>query len=200
MTFDDILYEVEGGVATVTINRPHVHNAIRGRTCEELIAALNAAAWNEEVGVIVLTGAGARAFSSGGDQASRDGEYDGRGTVGLPAEELHAILRDAPKPVIAKVRGWCIGAGNVLATICDLTIASEDAVFGQVGPKVGSVEPGFGSICWPGSSGRSGPRRCGSCAGGILRRRRWRWGSSMRSCLPAISTRRSRAGARRFWR
>jgi 2-ketocyclohexanecarboxyl-CoA hydrolase len=145
VSFTDIRYASEGGVATITIDRPRVHNALRGQTCEELIDALNAAAWDEAVGVIVLEGAGGRAFCSGGDQGARDGDYDGRGTVGLPVEELHTIIRDAPKPVIAKVRGWCIGAGNVLATLCDLTIASEDAVFGQVGPRVGSVEPGFGA-------------------------------------------------------
>lgn len=146
MSFEDILVETRGGVATITINRPRIHNAIRARTCEELIDAFNAAAWDEAVGVIVLTGAGEKAFCSGGDQGARDGDYDGRGTLGLPVEELHTIMRDAPKPVIAKVRGWCIGAGNVLATLCDLTIAAEDAIFGQIGPAVGSVEPGFGSL------------------------------------------------------
>ena len=146
MTFEDILFTRENGVATIAINRPRIHNAVRAQTCEEMIDAFSAAAWDEEIGVIVLTGAGERAFCSGGDQGARDGDYDGRGTVGLPVEELHTIIRDAPKPVIAKVRGWCIGAGNVFATLCDLTIASEDAVFGQVGPSVGSVEPGFGSL------------------------------------------------------
>lgn len=144
--FEDVTFEIVGGVATITINRPAIHNAVRAQTCEEMIDAFNAAAWDESVGAIVLTGAGERAFCSGGDQGARDGEYDGRGTVGLPVEELHTIMRDAPKPVIAKVRGWCIGAGNVFATICDLTIASEDAIFGQIGPAVGSVEPGFGSL------------------------------------------------------
>ncbi len=146
MAFQDIHFDVADGVATITINRPRIHNAIRARTCEELIDAFNAAAWDDKVGVIILTGAGRKAFCSGGDQGARDGDYDGRGTLGLPVEELHTIIRDAPKPVIAKVRGWCIGAGNVLATICDLTIASEDAVFGQIGPAVGSVEPGFGAL------------------------------------------------------
>jgi 2-ketocyclohexanecarboxyl-CoA hydrolase len=144
--FQDIIFEVAGGIATITINRPSIHNAVRAQTCEELIDAFNAAAWDDTIGVIVLTGAGERAFCSGGDQGVRDGDYDGRGTVGLPVEELHTIMRDAPKPVIAKVRGWCIGAGNVFATLCDLTIASEDAIFGQIGPAVGSVEPGFGSL------------------------------------------------------
>ena len=95
---------------------------------------------------MVLTGAGERAFYTGGDQsAHREAGYDGRGAIGLPVEELHAAIRGAPKPVIARVRGYAIGGGNVLATICDLTIASEDSVFGQVGPAVGSVDPGYGT-------------------------------------------------------
>ena len=146
MDYQDILYEVHAGVATITINRPEVHNAFRAKTCEELIDAFRRAAWDKEIGAIVLTGAGGKAFCTGGDQHAHDAEgYGGRGTVGLPVEELHSIIRDAPKPVIAKVRGYAIGGGNVLATLCDLTLASETAVFGQVGPKVGSVDPGFGT-------------------------------------------------------
>jgi 2-ketocyclohexanecarboxyl-CoA hydrolase len=93
----------------------------------------------------VLAGAGDKAFCTGGDQSAHAGQYDGRGTIGLPIEELHAAIRDAPKPVIARVQGYAIGGGNVLCTLCDLTIASERAVFGQVGPKVGSVDPGYGT-------------------------------------------------------
>lgn len=145
MAYRDIKYSARAGVATITINRPKVHNAFRARTCDELIEAFHKAAWNDAVGVIVLTGAGGRAFSSGGDQKVHEGRYDGRGLLGLPIEELHTIIRDAPKPVIAKVRGWCLGGGNVLATICDLTVAAEDAVFGQVGPAMGSVETGYGT-------------------------------------------------------
>jgi 2-ketocyclohexanecarboxyl-CoA hydrolase len=141
----DLLYEERDGIATITINRPDKLNAFRGQTCDELIDALNRAAWNAQVGVIVLTGAGKRAFCTGGDQSAHDGSYDGRGTIGLPVEALHAIIRVAPKPVIAKVYGFAIGGGNVLATLCDLTIAAESAQFGQVGPKVGSVDPGFGT-------------------------------------------------------
>ena len=81
----------------------------------------------------------------GGDQSAHEGQYDGRGIIGLPVEELHSIIRDVPKPVIARVQGYAIGGGNVLATICDFTIASDNAIFGQVGPKVGSVDPGFGT-------------------------------------------------------
>jgi len=143
--YEDILYAVADGVATITINRPERMNAFRGRTVEELIDAFNRAGWDRAVGVIVLTGAGDRAFCTGGDQAAHDGQYDGRGTIGLPVEELQSLIRDVPKPVIARVQGYAIGGGNVLATLCDLTIASETAQFGQVGPKVGSVDPGFGT-------------------------------------------------------
>lgn len=143
--YTDLLYEERDGIATITINRPDKLNAFRGKTCDEMIDALNRAAWNAQIGVIVLTGAGTRAFCTGGDQSAHDGGYDGRGTVGLPMEALHAIIRVAPKPVIAKVRGYAIGGGNVLVTLCDLAIASDRAQFGQVGPKVGSVDAGFGT-------------------------------------------------------
>lgn len=145
MEYQDILYTENDGVATITINRPDKMNAFRGQTCEELIHAFNRAGWNKDIGVIVFTGAGDRAFCTGGDQSAHEGSYDGRGTVGLPVEELQSVLRDVPKPVIARVQGYAIGGGNVLAAICDLTIASEAAQFGQVGPKVGSVDPGFGT-------------------------------------------------------
>ena len=145
MKFEDVLYEVRNGVAWITINRPDKMNAFRGQTCDDLIRALNHAAYDRSVGAIVLAGAGERAFCTGGDQSAHDGNYDGRGTIGLPIEELHAAIRDAPKPVIARVQGFAIGGGNVLCTICDLTICSEKAVFGQVGPKMGSVDPGYGT-------------------------------------------------------
>lgn len=145
MDYNDILYEERDGVAHITINRPEVYNAFRGETCEELIHAFNKAGWNNDIGVIVLGGAGDKAFCTGGDQKAHEGSYDGRGVIGLPVEELQAVIRDVPKPVIARVQGFAIGGGHVLALICDLTIASESAKFGQVGPKVGSVDPGFGT-------------------------------------------------------
>jgi len=145
MTYEDIRYEAKDGVARVTIDRPKVMNAFRAQTCEELIRAFQAAAVDGSVGVVVLGGAGDRAFCTGGDQSSHAGSYGGRGTIGLPVEDMHSAIRDLPKPVIARVQGYAIGGGNVLATVCDLTIASEKAVFGQVGPKVGSVDPGFGT-------------------------------------------------------
>jgi 2-ketocyclohexanecarboxyl-CoA hydrolase len=145
MDYQDLIVEHRGSAEWITINRPERMNAFRGRTCDELIHALQRAAWDREVGSIVLAGAGEKAFCTGGDQSAHDGQYDGRGTIGLPMEELHAAIRDAPKPVIARVQGYAIGGGNVLATVCDLTIASERAIFGQVGPKMGSVDPGYGT-------------------------------------------------------
>ncbi len=145
MNYEDILYEEADGVATITINRPDKFNAFRAKTCEELIDAFHRAGWNRDIGVIVLTGAGSKAFCTGGDQSNHDEQYDGRGIIGLPLEEMQNVIREVPKPVIAKVRGYAIGGGHVLALLCDLTLASDNATFGQVGPKVGSVDPGFGT-------------------------------------------------------
>jgi 2-ketocyclohexanecarboxyl-CoA hydrolase len=144
--YEDILYEERGAIATITVNRPDKMNAYRTRTYGEVIDALLRAGWNKDIGVIVLTGAGTRAFGVGGDTSEPKSERKGgHGTVGVPVEHLQSTIRDIPKPVIAKVRGYAIGGGNVIATICDLTIAAESAVFGQVGPKMGSVDPGFGT-------------------------------------------------------
>ncbi len=143
--YSDILYEESDGVATITINRPEKLNALRMVTYEELLDALQRASWNRSIGVIVLTGAGERAFCVGGDTSDSKAERKGRGIIGVPLEQIHQAIRDAPKPVIAKVRGYAIGGGNALCTICDLTIAGESAQFGQVGPKVGSVDPGYGT-------------------------------------------------------
>jgi 2-ketocyclohexanecarboxyl-CoA hydrolase len=148
MEYQHILYDVADHTATITINRPNVMNAFSARTCDELIHAFREAGYDKKIAAIVLTGAGERAFCTGGDQSGHgeDGAYAGaRGAVGMPVEEMHTAIRDAPKPVIAKVRGSAIGGGNVLATLCDLTIAGESAIFGQVGPKMGSVDPGFGT-------------------------------------------------------
>src|SRR5215831_15599608 len=145
MDYQDIRHESAGGVARITIDRPKVLNAFRAQTCEELIDAFERSGSDRSVGVIVFGGAGERAFCTGGDQSAHEGRYAGRGTVGLPVEELHTAIRDTPKPVIARVQGYAIGGGNVLAALCDLTIASEKAIFGQVGPKMGSVDPGFGT-------------------------------------------------------
>jgi 2-ketocyclohexanecarboxyl-CoA hydrolase len=150
--FEDVLYREDGRVATITINRPDRMNSFRssnakfsGGTYEELTEAILRAGWNRDIGVIVLTGAGSRAFSVGGDTGDKRTKSAGRGITGVPGEELHASIRSVPKPVIAKVRGYAIGGGNVLVTLCDLAIASDNATFGQVGPKMGSVDPGFGT-------------------------------------------------------
>ena len=143
--YEDILYDETDAVATITINRPERLNALRMQSYEELIHALDRAAWDDAIGVIVLTGAGDRAFCIGGDNADAKSTRRGRGAIGVPVEYIHTMIRDAPKPVIARVNGYAIGGGNVLATLCDLTIACESAQFGQVGPKVGSVDPGYGT-------------------------------------------------------
>src|SRR5258708_18345017 len=145
MAFHDILYDKRDGVATITINRPKVLNAFRAETVEEMLEAMRDAEEDDAIGVIVLAGAGDRAFCSGGDNSARASGsaeasgYGGRGLVGLPIEELHSAIRDSRKPVIAKVQGYAIGGGNVLATLFDLTIASENAVFCQGAPPGGSV-------------------------------------------------------------
>jgi 2-ketocyclohexanecarboxyl-CoA hydrolase len=144
-TYEDLTYENRNGSVTITINRPDRMNALRTETFVELLDAVHRAAWDRDVAAIVLTGAGERAFCVGGDTGEKKSERTARGVIGVPIEELHSAIRDAPKPVIAKVRGYAIGGGNVLATVCDLTIAGSSAVFGQVGPKVGSVDPGWGT-------------------------------------------------------
>src|ERR1700680_4935089 len=143
--FTDVIYEVRDRAAGIIITRPKVYNALRGQTLEELIQAFHLAANDRNISSIVLTGAGDKAFCTGGDQSAHEGQYDGRGVVGLPIDELQGLIRDVPKPVIARVNGFAIGGGNVLATLCDLTIAADTAQFGQVGPKVGSVDAGWGT-------------------------------------------------------
>jgi len=106
--YSDIIFHRADGIARITINRPEKYNAFRGQTCDELLDALNAAAWDKSIGVVVLTGAGDKAFCTGGDQSAHDGGYDGRGVIGLPVEELQGLIRDVPKPVIARVNGFAI--------------------------------------------------------------------------------------------
>jgi 2-ketocyclohexanecarboxyl-CoA hydrolase len=145
--YTDILYTEHNGTATITFNRPERLNAFLARTYAEVTAAVLRAGWNRDIGVIVITGAGARAFGIGGDKAEKKADRVDRGVglLGNGVEELQTAIRDVPKPVIAKVRGYAVGSANVLVTLCDLAIASETAEFGQVGPKVGSVDPGFGT-------------------------------------------------------
>lgn len=143
--YEDVLYDEHDGVATITVNRADRLNAYRLGTYQEVTHALHRAGWNKDIAVIVLTGAGSKAFGVGGDSSDKKWERAGHGTIGVPVELLHGAIRDVPKPVIAKVRGYAIGGGNVICTLCDLTIAAESAVFGQIGPKMGSVDPGFGT-------------------------------------------------------
>jgi 2-ketocyclohexanecarboxyl-CoA hydrolase len=148
MAYDDIRYEATDGIAWITIDRPAVLNAFRAKTVDELIHAFRTAWQDRDVGVCVLTGAGERAFSTGGDQSERTGDgygSDSGGGIGLDVHGLHGVIRAIPKPVIAMVNGYAIGGGHVLHVLCDLTIAADTARFGQVGPKVGSVDPGFGT-------------------------------------------------------
>jgi len=151
MTNTDILYEKKDGVAWITINRPEVRNAFRTRTVAELTEAFLDARWDPAVGVVVLTGARDTAFGSGGEQKERgEGGY-APGAAGTDAqrpmdvEALHSAIRHIPKPVIAMVNGYAIGGGHVLHVLCDLSIAADTAIFGQTGPRVGSVDAGHGT-------------------------------------------------------
>ena len=146
--FTDILYEKSPeGIAKITINRPKVRNAFRPQTVEEMKRAFEDARVDAEIGVVVLTGAGDKAFCSGGDQKVRGhGGYVGAdGVPRLNVLDLQRQIRTLPKPVIAMVAGYAIGGGHVLHLVCDLTIAADNAVFGQTGPKVGSFDGGYGA-------------------------------------------------------
>jgi naphthoate synthase len=145
MDYTDILVEKKDGVAWITINRPQVRNAFRTRTVAELTDAFMDVRWDPTVGVVVLTGAGDKAFCSGGDQKERG--HGGYATDQRPmdVEALHTAIRHIPKPVIAMVNGYAIGGGHVLHVLCDLSIATDTAVFGQTGPRVGSVDAGHGT-------------------------------------------------------
>jgi naphthoate synthase len=145
--YGDIIYETAEGIAKITINRPEVRNAFRPATLFELSRAFGVARDDPEVGVIILTGAGDKAFCSGGDQRIRgDDGYVGADGVGrLNVLDLQVQIRRTPKPVIAMVAGYAIGGGHVLHVCCDLTIAADNAVFGQTGPRVGSFDAGYGS-------------------------------------------------------
>ncbi len=145
--YEDIIYEKAEGIAKVTINRPEVHNAFRPETVSEMIEAFYDAHEDPGIGVILLTGAGDRAFCSGGDQRFRgEGGYVGADRVPrLNVLELQKIIRYIPKPVIAVVKGYAVGGGHVLQLLCDLTISADNGVFGQAGPRVGSFDAGYGS-------------------------------------------------------
>jgi naphthoate synthase len=145
--YTDIRYETAEGIAKITINRPDVRNAFRPRTVEEMIQAFEDVREDPEVGVAILTGAGTEAFCSGGDQRVRgEAGYVGEDKVPrLNVLDLQRLIRTLPKPVVAMVAGFAIGGGHVLHVVCDLTIAAENARFGQTGPRVGSFDGGFGA-------------------------------------------------------
>ena len=145
--YSDILFDYFEGIARITINRPQVYNAFRPDTNEQMLDALDICRNRADIGVGVLTGAGDKAFCSGGDQnvKSRGGYIGTDGVPRLNVLDVHKAIRSLPKPVVAMVNGYAIGGGNVLQVVCDLTIASENARFGQTGPKVGSFDAGFGS-------------------------------------------------------
>ncbi|CAB4930433.1 unannotated protein [freshwater metagenome] len=145
--FTDVTYEVDNGLAWITINRPDRYNSFRARTVDELVLCFKRAWGSDEVGAIALTGAGEKAFCTGGDQKQRaeTGDY-GPSVSGLfEVDALHRVIRDVPKPTIAAVNGFAIGGGHVLHLLCDLTISSDTAIFGQNGPRVGSFDAGFGT-------------------------------------------------------
>src|ERR1700730_8677461 len=146
-TYEDILYEVDGPAAVITINRPDRLNAFRGQTIEELIHAFKRAWADQSVRGVIFTGAGTRAFCVGGDvkQRAETGDYGPTSNGLFEVTYLHRLIRDVPKPVIAAVNGLAIGGGHVLHVLCDLSIAAEHARFGQAGPRVGSFDGGFGS-------------------------------------------------------
>jgi 2-ketocyclohexanecarboxyl-CoA hydrolase len=145
--FTDVTYEVEDGLAWITINRPERYNSFRARTVDELVLSFKRAWGSAEVGVIALTGAGEKAFCTGGDQKQRleTGDYGPSASGLFEIDSLHRVIRDVPKPVIAAVNGFAIGGGHVLHLLCDLTIAADTARFGQNGPRVGSFDAGFGT-------------------------------------------------------
>jgi naphthoate synthase len=145
--YNDIIFQLYEGIARISINRPELHNAFRPLTVQEMIDAMNICRENTDIKTIVLTGEGGKAFCSGGDQSVRgDGGYVGDDQVPrLNVLDLQKQIRSIPKAIIAAVAGWAIGGGHVLHVICDLTIAAENARFGQTGPKVGSFDGGFGA-------------------------------------------------------
>ncbi len=145
--YQDILFEFFEGIAKITINRPQVYNAFRPETTTEISDAFRICREDQSINVVLLTGAGDKAFCSGGDQnvKGKGGYIGGDGVARLNILDVQKQIRSLPKPVIAMVNGYAIGGGHVLHVVCDLSIASENAIFGQTGPKVGSFDAGFGS-------------------------------------------------------
>ncbi|MFO7963857.1 MAG: 1,4-dihydroxy-2-naphthoyl-CoA synthase [Desulfobacterales bacterium] len=150
MSYNDILYEKDGGIARITINRPERYNAFTASTLEEMNDALRNAWVDHAVGVVVVTGKGDKAFCTGGDQKIKDEDGYEKGGALFDLLDAHDqvihTIRSIPKPVIAMVNGYAVGGGHVLHVVCDLTIASETARFGQAGPRVGSFDAGYGTV------------------------------------------------------
>jgi len=145
--FEEILFDYYEGIARITINRPHKRNAFTPLTVDEMSRALDVCAERRDIDVVLLTGAGDVAFCAGGDMnvKGRGGYVDSKGVPRLNVLKVQKQIRTLPKPVIAMVNGYAIGGGHVLHLVCDLTIASENAIFGQTGPRVGSFDAGFGA-------------------------------------------------------
>jgi len=172
MSYEDIRYEVAGGRATITIDRPDRLNAFRGQTMLELCEAFEAAADDESVGVIVFTGAGDRAFCVGGDVQEPTRTMKEKRAGHIIGPRLAAAMRNNGKPIICRVRGWCIGGGNELNMVSDLTITDTTGRFGQAGPKIGSAPLWWGCQLIPARRRRA---RCCSSPAGTPHRRPWRW-------------------------
>ena len=170
--YEDILFERYGRIAKITINRPKVYNAFRPQTNTEMLDAMAYCRSCPEIGVIILTGTGDKAFCSGGDQHYKGagGYIDADGTPRLNVLELHRAIRSIPKPVIAMVNGYAIGGGNVLNVVCDLSIASDNARFGQTGLTPDSARHTSHAV-WA----RRKPARYGICAASIRHRKPLRW-------------------------
>ena len=186
MEFKEIIYEKDRGVARVIINRPQRYNAFTALTLEEMFLAFRDAWADKEVGVVVLAGSGDKAFCTGGDQKTKEDEGYGRGQAKFELLDAHgqliSIIRTIPKPVIAAVKGYAIGGGHVLHIVCDLTIAADNARFGQAGPRVGSFDAGFGTIFLARIVGEKKAGKSGTCADSIPRWKLLRWVWSTKSC------------------
>lgn len=204
--YEDIKYDKAEGIAKITINRPQVRNAFRPQTVHEMSHALNEARDDESIGVIILTGEGDKAFCSGGDQKIRGdaGYKDSDGTNRLNVLDFQRQMRTCPKPIVAMVAGYAIGGGHILHLLCDLTIAAENARFGQTGPRVGSFDGGYGASYMARIVGQKRHVKSGFFAGNTMRSRRWRWAWSIRLFRWISSKRRpcngvARSSAIRRW-
>lgn len=181
--YEDIKFDFFEGIAKITINRPEVYNAFRPQTNFDMLDAMDICRERADISVIVFTGTGDKAFCSGGDQNVKGvgGYIDESGVPRLNVLDLHKAIRSMPKPVIAMVNGYAIGGGHVLHVVCDLTIASDNAKFGQTGPKVGSFDAGFGSSYLARQVGQKKRVKFGSYASSILPKKlkKWVWSTKL---------------------